>query len=196
MNKPGSYRIVSSILIVLLFSAAAFAKVSEKTYQLVQKNLSTQLKQDLTENSLTVKFKDIREINVSSDTVNLVGDAYCILDKENTKLPIHFEAVVNTSKDEIAYIDYKFVEETEIDYTMTREELVTQAVMEKIHKDFDTTNIVFSVEGLERMGNSNKFQGFGEIKIEDLAIRKIKFDVEFDEINSQVKIGSYQIAKP
>lgn len=194
MNKHGFFKTINLVLITLLATTFVFAKITTETVQLVEKNLTEQLKQDLSEKSLTIELKNIEEVKSSNSQVNLVGKAFCILESEDTKLPIEFQAVISKSENKVLNITYEFVREEPVSLSvMSNEEMIARTVIEEIHKDIDTTNIVLTINSLKKDEASNKLVGFGEVKLGDFNLKTIKFDVEMDKSDKPIKVNSYQL---
>lgn len=186
---------------VMLFSSAAvFANnsdvasakgVSEQTLSTIAANLSKKLRVDLADNTATVKISDIERQQLSKNQVDFKGSAFCILKSENTQLPIKFEAKINPQTQDVADINYNFVEENNDEFAPTNtEEVLMKELMKQVSVDYKTDSIVIAIDGFEVVPSANgkTLKGNGEIKIGEVKWSKINFDVMLDDENKPAQI--------
>ncbi len=190
-------------VLTLFISVAAFANnkdvasakgVSEQTLAAIAGNLSKKLQADLADNSIKVKINDIEKQELSRTLADVKGTADCVVESENNRLPIRFEAKINSRTHSVAEINYSFVEENSDYAPTTTEEILMQELMKKVSKDYKTDSVVIAIDGFEivQTGEGKKYKGNGEIKIGEVEWNKIDFDVVFGADNKAAKI-SYDI---
>jgi len=189
------------IVLALLAAAAIQASGSVRTdrYQAaITQKLTEKLRVDLADQSVQVKLNTVSEKEISSTLADFDGQALAVVVNDKTELPFQFTAKVNLNNQNIEAIEYKFVE-TEAGFAPSAaEDSLMKELMTKISKDYDTTNIVISIDGFDTAKlttSETKYQGIGEVRIGDLEWRKIKFDVVLDSQNSTATKVLYSVQK-
>lgn len=194
-----------NVVIIILALIAAFAmqaNASVKTDRyktaIVQK-LTEKLRVDLSDQTVEVKLNDVRDNEISKSRAAFDGKALAVVNKDETALPFQFTARVNLDNQSIEDVTYQFVEaEAETFAPSLAESALMQELMTKISKDYDTTNIVISIDGFDSAqltADETKYEGIGEVRIGDFEWRKIKFNVVLD---SQAKTATrvvYEVQK-
>ena len=183
-----------NLVIIILALLAAFAiqangSVKADRYKsAITQKLTEKLRVDLSDQTVQVKLNDVRDNAISNSEAAFDGKALAVVTKDKTALPFQFTAKVNLNNQQIEDVSYQFVEaETVEDVSVFAPSIVEnnlmQGLMTKISKDFDTTNIVISIDGFETAQLTSvetKYEGVGEVRIGDLEWRKIKFNVVLD----------------
>ena len=189
------------VVLALLAAAAIQASGSVRTdrYQAaITQKLTEKLRVDLADQSVQVKLNTVSEKEISSTLADFDGQALAVVVNDKTELPFQFTAKVNLNNQNIEAIEYKFVE-TEAGFAPSAaEDSLMKELMTKISKDYDTTNIVISIDGFDTAKlttSETKYQGIGEVRIGDLEWRKIKFDVVLDSQNSTATKVLYSVQK-
>lgn len=164
--------------------------VSEKTLSAIAANLSKKLQADLADSSVKVKINGIEKQELSKTIVDLKGTAFCLLQSENNQLPIRFEAKINARTQEIADINYSFVEENAEFAPTTTEEILMKELMKQVSADYKTESVVIAIDGFEivQSADGKEYKGIGEIKIGEVEWSKINFDVVLGLDNKPAKI--------
>ena len=170
----------------------AFDKeISAQTLSAISDKLSKNLKAELADNSAVVEINNIEKRKATNASIVINGTAFCVLPKNNNRLPLSFEAKVNTQTQNVDEITYKFVEDESPQFApTTTEEILIKELMIRIGKDYKTDSIVLALNGYEIVSatNGKQYAGNGEIKIGEVEWSKIKFDVVLDENNAATKI--------
>ena len=189
------------VVLALLAAAAIQASGSVRTdrYQAaITQKLTEKLRVDLADQSVQVKLNTVSEKEISNTLADFDGQALAVVVNDKTELPFQFTAKVNLNNQNIEAIEYKFVE-TEAGFAPSAaEDSLMKELMTKISKDYDTTNIVISIDGFDTAKlttSETKYQGIGEVRIGDLEWRKIKFDVVLDSQNSTATKVLYSVQK-
>lgn len=201
MNKQIRFLGFNSLLIavVCLFAlTSAFASTGEKNSSLIIENLSKKLQNDLAVKNVTVELKNVEEYKISKSEIGLKGEAVCILEDKNSRVPITFDAKLDASKQNLTDIVYDFVEPVSEFAPSSNEEVLMKELMKKISKDYKTDNIVIAVDGMENVSNVNnqkEFTGIGEVRIGDLVWNKVKFDIVLDVKNKSAAKVIYKLEK-
>jgi hypothetical protein len=189
-----------TLVVTLFFSAlnvsantsdvAAVKGISQQTISVIAENLSKKLQTDLADNSVKVKINDIERQQLSKNIIDLKGTASCVVERENNQLPIRFEAKINPQTQQIADINYSFVEESSEFAPTTTEEVLMKELMKKVSKDYKTDSVVISIDGFEivQTADGKEYKGIGEIKIGEVEWSKINFDVVLGVENKPAKI--------
>ncbi len=177
---------------------AILSKSSAKTRNLIARDLSNKLKTDLSENNLQVKLTNLEESRMSGNLVEVKGQAFCVLMKDQTELLINFEAKFNPVRQTVSDVKYVFVESAESSYApSTQEEVLMKELMKQIGSDYKTEQITIAIDNFETLkmdNNQTGYKGIGEVKIGQMVWNKINFNVVMndDKTSSQIK---YDIAK-
>jgi len=203
MKNQYGFRKLNIIIIVLaVFGATAIqananVKVDRYKTAIVQK-LTEKLRLDLADQTVEVKLSDVRDNEISKSQLDFDGKALAVVRNDKTELPFQFTAQVNLAKQSIESIDYKFVEaETEFAPSLAEDNLM-KGLMTQISKDYDTTNIVISIDGFDAAktaSNQTKYEGTGEVRIGDFEWRKIKFNVVLDSQSQTATKILYDVQK-
>ena len=189
------------IVLAILAAAAIQANGSVRTDRyktaLVEK-LTERLRVDLADQSVKVKLGSVRDNEVSKSRVNFNGQAFAVVINDETELPFRFTANVNLSNRNIENIDYQFIETASEFAPSVAEDSLMKELMTKISRDFETTNIVISIDGFDTARltpNETKYEGIGEVRIGDFEWRKIKFNVVLDSQNKTATKVLYDVQK-
>ena len=193
-----------NILIIILALIAAFTmqangSVKSDRYKtaLVQK-LTEKLRVDLADNAVEVKLNSVRDNEISKNEIDFDGRALAVVINDKTELPFQFTAKVNLNNQIIENIDYQFVEANAEFAPSVAEDNLMKELMTKISKDYETTNIVISIDGFDTAQvtpNETKYEGIGEVRIGDFEWRKIKFNVVLDSQNKTATKILYDVQK-
>lgn len=191
--------VIITLALLAAFAIQANASVKTDRYKtaIVQK-LTEKLRVDLSDQTVQIKLNDVRDNEISKSQAAFDGKALAVVTKDKTELPFQFTALINLNNQSVEDISYRFVEAEEIFAPSIAENDLMQELMTKISKDFDTTNIVISIDGFDTAqltSNETKYEGIGEVRIGDLEWRKIKFNVVLD---SQAKTATqvlYEVQK-
>src|SRR6185369_16654754 len=174
--------IVLAILAVFSMQAKADAKTDRYNNAIVQK-LTEKLRVDLSDTSVEVKLNDVRNSEISNNQIDFNGNALAVVKTDKTELPFQFTAEVNLTNQSIENVDYKFVDSTSEFAPSAAEDSLMKGLMTQISKDYNTTNIVISIDGFDTARltpAATKYEGIGEVRIGDFEWRKIKFNVVLD----------------
>jgi hypothetical protein len=197
MNKTINLFNFKSFLLVAfcLFTVSnVFAtSASEKNYQIVVKNLSQKLQNDLGNNNVRLKLTNVEEYKISKTEIGLTGSGDCIVANDN-QMPIKFEVKLNTVNQSVSEIVYDFVENPAAYAPTSTEDVLMKELMKQIKNDYKTENIVIAIDAVEDVG-SEKFLGVGEVRIGDLMWNKIKFDVVLDAETKRANKIVYKLEK-
>ncbi|HVE56529.1 MAG TPA: hypothetical protein VNB22_06850 [Pyrinomonadaceae bacterium] len=203
MKNQYGFRKLNIIIIVLaVFGATAIqananVKIDRYKTAIVQK-LTEKLRFDLSDQTVEVKLNDVRDNEISKNQVDFDGKALAVVINDKTELPFQFTAQVNLAKQSIENIDYKFVEgATEFAPSLAEDSLM-KGLMTQISKDYDTTNIVISIDGFDAAkltSEQTKYEGTGEVRIGDFEWRKIKFNVVLDSQSQTATKILYDVQK-
>src|SRR5215204_2612018 len=191
--------IIIALALLAAFSIQADGSVKTDRYKtaIVQK-LTEKLRVDLADQSVQVKLNTVRDNEISKSEVDFDGRALAVVINDKTELPFQFTAKVNLNKQDIESVEYQFVEaDTEFAPSMAEDSLMKE-LMTRISKDYDTTNIVISIDGFDtaRLTSSEtKYEGIGEVRIGDFEWRKIKFNVVLDSQNKAATKILYTVQK-
>lgn len=180
-----------NVVIIILALLAAFAiqanaGVKADQYKsAIAQRLTEKLRVDLSDQTVQVKLNDIRDNEISKSQAAFDGQALAVVTNDKTELPFQFTARINLNNQSIEDISYQFVESEaeEVFAPSIAESSLMQELMTKISKDYETTNIVISIDGFDSAqltSNETKFEGIGEVRIGDFEWRKIKFNVVLD----------------
>lgn len=170
--------------ITLSLALASFAannnnlKTSAKGVSAIAENLAGKLKADLAENNLTVRFGKMAETKLSAGTIEIQGEAFCVLPADKTELPLKFTAKINAAKQTVADVQYAFVESSYA--PALEEEVLMTELIKQISADYKTDQITIAIDGFETLNASNNqknLKGIGEVKIGEVEWNKISFDV-------------------
>ena len=189
------------VILALLAAAAIQASGSVRTdrYQAaITQKLTEKLRVDLADQSVQVKLNTVNEKEISNTLADFDGQALAVVINDKTELPFQFTAKVNLNSQNIEAIEYKFVEAEAEFAPSAAEDSLMKELMTKISKDYDTTNIVISIDGFDTAKlttSETKYQGIGEVRIGDFEWRKIKFDVVLDSQNSTATKILYSVQK-
>jgi hypothetical protein len=189
------------IVLALLCACAMQANGSVKTDRyktaIVQK-LTEKLRVDLADQSVEVKLNSVRDNETSKSEVDFNGEALAVVIKDKTELPFRFTAKVNLNNRNIEDIDYQFVEAAAEFAPSAVEDNLMKELMTKISRDFETKNIVISIDGFDTAQLTSfqtKYEGLGEVRIGDLEWRKIKFNVVLDSQSQTATKILYDVQK-
>ncbi len=170
---------------------------AKKFYQIAAKNLSVKLQNDLGNSNIKVELADVEEYKIFKNEIALIGSGTCILAIDN-QMPIQFEVKLNTVSQKVFDVIYDFVENS-AEYTPTsNEDILMKELMKQIKNDYKTENIIIAIDTVENVGdtnNSEKFLGFGEVRIGDLIWNKIKFDVVLNAKTKKANKVVYKLEK-
>jgi hypothetical protein len=189
------------IVLALLCACAMQANGSVKTDRyktaIVQK-LTEKLRVDLADQSVEIKLNSVRDNETSKSEVDFNGEALAVVIKDKTELPFRFTAKVNLNNRNIEDIDYQFVEAAAEFAPSAVEDNLMKELMTKISRDFETKNIVISIDGFDTAQLTSfqtKYEGLGEVRIGDLEWRKIKFNVVLDSQSQTATKILYDVQK-
>jgi len=189
--------IVLAILAVFSMQAKADAKTDRYNNAIVQK-LTEKLRVDLSDTSVEVKLNDVRNSEISNNQIDFNGKALAVVKTDKTELPFQFTAEVNLTNQSIENVDYKFVDSTSEFAPSAAEDSLMKGLMTQISKDYNTTNIVISIDGFDTARltpAATKYEGIGEVRIGDFEWRKIKFNVVLDSNDQTATKILYDIQK-
>jgi hypothetical protein len=190
---------IAIIILALLaaFSIEASGSVKSDRYKtaIVQK-LTEKLRVDLADQSVEVKLNTVRDNEISKNRIEFDGQALAVVINDKTELPFQFTAKVNQQN--IEDVIYEFIEgNSEFAPGLTESSLMKE-LMTKISKDYDTTNIVISIDGFDTARltpKETKYEGIGEVRIGDFEWRKIKFNVVLDSQSQTATKILYDVQK-
>jgi hypothetical protein len=179
-------------------SIKASLKADEHKAAIIE-TLAQKLRADLTDENVFVKINSLKDYEISGKQISFEGAAVAIVKTDNAELPLEFKAKLNLVNQGVEDLSYKFVESVPADFAAAvAEDNMKQELMARIGEDFQTTNIVLSIDGFDRTqisSNQTKYQGNGEVRIGDFEWSKIKFEVVIDsQYNTATKI-LYDIQK-
>ncbi len=189
------------IILALLAAFAMQANASVKTDRYktaIVQSLTEKLRADLSDQTVVVKLNDVRDNEISKSEAAFNGKALAVVTKDKTALPFQFTARINLNNQQIEDVSYQFVEAEEVFAPSLAESNLMQELMTKISKDYDTTNIVISIDGFDAAqltANETKYEGIGEVRIGDLEWRKIKFNVVLDSQGKTATQILYEVQK-
>jgi len=189
--------IVLALLAATAIQASGSVKTDRYKSAIVQK-LTEKLRVDLADQSIQVKLNSVRDDEISKSQADFDGHALAIVVNDKTALPFHFTANVNLNNQSVETIDYQFIEGNSEFAPSAAEDSLMKELMAKISKDYDTTNIVISIDGFDTArltSNETKYEGLGEVRIGDFEWRKIKFDVVLDSQNKAATKILYTVQK-
>jgi hypothetical protein len=191
------------VIVLALFGAAAIethanVKIDRYKNAIVQK-LTEKLRVDLADGTVEVKLaKEIRDNAISKSEIDFDGRALAVVKADKTELPFQFTAKVNLNNQNIEDVTYQFVADTSEFAPSLAEDNLMKVLMAKISKDYETTNIVISIDGFDAAAltsNETKYEGLGEVRIGDLEWRKIKFNVVLDSKEQTATKILYDVQK-
>jgi hypothetical protein len=195
---------INIIIVILAILAAAFSiqangSVKSDQYKtaLVEK-LTERLRVDLSDQTVEVKLNTVRDSEISKSEVDFDGRALAVVTSDKTALPFQFTAKVNLKNQNIENIDYQFIEAGAEFAPSAAEDNLMKELMTKISKDYETTNIVISIDGFDTAqitSKETKYEGIGEVRIGDFEWRKIKFNVVLDSQNKAATKVLYNVQK-
>lgn len=174
--------IILALLAALAIQANASVKTDRYKTAIVQK-LTEKLRVDLSDQTVQVKLSDVRDNEISKSRSAFDGKALAVVTKDKTELPFQFTAKVNLNSQSVEDVSYQFVDAEDAFAPSAAESSLMQELMTKISKDYETTNIVISIDGFDAAqltSNETKYEGIGEVRIGDFEWRKIKFNVVLD----------------
>ena len=187
--------IILALLAALAIQANASVKTDRYKTAIVQK-LTEKLRVDLSDQTVQVKLSDVRDNEISKSQAAFDGKALAVVTKDKTELPFQFTAKVNQQN--IEDVSYEFIEgNSEFAPGLTESSLMKE-LMTKISKDYDTTNIVISIDGFDTARltpKETKYEGIGEVRIGDFEWRKIKFNVVLDSQSQTATKILYDVQK-
>lgn len=189
------------IVLALLFAAAIQANggVRADRYRtVITQKLTEKLRVDLADQSVEVKLNTLDEKEISKTLADIDGNALAVVINDKTALPFQFTAKVNLNDQIVDDIAYRFVD-AEADFAPEAAEAsLMKELMTKISKDYETTNIVISIDGFDSAALTpavTKYEGIGEVRIGDFEWRKIKFNVVLDSQNHTATKVLYTVQK-
>ena len=188
------------VVLALLAAAAIQANGSARSARYeaaIAQKLTEKLRLDLADQSVTVKLSTVNEKEITKTLADFNGKALAVVINDNTELPFQFTAKVNLNKQNIEEVAYEFVEADNFAPSAAEDSLMKE-LMSKISQDYDTTNIVISIDGFDTAkltGEETKYEGIGEVRIGDFEWRKIKFDVVLDSQNKTATKVVYTVQK-
>lgn len=179
--------VLATFLILLSFETIeASAKVLDsRTQNLAVKALSQKLQNDLANSAVNVKFENAERYSVSKSQIGIKGSAICLLDENGEQLPINFDVKINTARFVVSDVAYDFAEpKTTLLGASGADDLLTRELLNKLSRDFKTTNIVISLDEVAEQNNlaaHNSISGAGEVRIGDFVWKKLEFNVSLDK---------------
>ena len=178
-------------------STNAGLKIDRYKNAIIQK-LTEKLRVDLADNNVEVMMNEVRNNEISNSRINFDGEALAVVKDDKTELPLQFTAKVNTAKQSVEDVDYKFVEAAP-DYAPSEIQgnLMTN-LMTQISKDYKTTNIVIAIDNFDTdkiNSDQTKYEGTGEVRIGDFEWRRISFNVVLDSQNQTATKIVYEVQK-
>ena len=189
--------IVLALLAATVIQANGSVKTDRYKTAIVQK-LTEKLRVDLADQTVQVKLNSVRDNEISKSRTDFDGQALAVVVNDKTELPFQFTAQVNLNKQSIENIDYQFIEASSEFAPSATEDSLMKELMTKISKDFDTTNIVISIDGFDTSrvtSRETKYEGIGEVRIGDFEWRKINFNVVLDSQSSTATKVLYTVQK-
>jgi hypothetical protein len=177
--------------------AGASLKIERFRTVIIQK-LTEKLRVDLADQTVEVKLSNVRNNEAANNRIDFDGNAFAVVKDDKTALPFEFTAKVNAANQSVEDIDYKFVEAVSEFAPSLAEDSLMRELMNRISKDYKTTNIVISIDGFETTrltSNETKYEGIGEVRIGDFEWRKINFNVVLDAQNQTATAVSYDLQK-
>lgn len=201
MKNQYGFKKLNIIIIVLAviaaFSTESNASVKADRYKnAIVQSLTEKLRVDLSDSNVRVKLSDVRDNEVAKNRIDFNGNAFAVVIDDKTELPLQFTAQVDVDRQKVEDVSYRFVEtESEFAPTLAEDNLM-KSLMTQISKDFDTTNIVISIDGFETAqltANETKYQGIGEVRIGDFEWRRINFNVVLDSQNATATKILYEV---
>jgi hypothetical protein len=189
--------IILALLTACAMQANGAVKADRYKTAIVQK-LTEKLRVDLADNSVEVKLNDVRDSEISKSVLDFNGRALAVVTSDKTELPFQFTAKVNLNKQDIENISYQFVEAGSEFAPSLAEDNLMKELMTKISRDYETTNIVISIDGFDTARVTSfqtKYEGIGEVRIGDLEWRKIKFNIVLDAQNQTAIKVLYDVQK-
>lgn len=189
------------IVLALLAAAAIQANGSVKADRYrtaITQKLTEKLRVDLADQSVQVKLNSLGGKEVSKTLADFDGKALAVVINDKTALPFQFTAQVNLNDQNIENVEYKFVDAKADFAPAAAEDSLMKELMTRISKDYDTTNIVISIDGFDSAAltsSETKYEGIGEVRIGDFEWRKIKFDVVLDSQNNTATKVLYSVQK-
>ncbi len=181
------------ITVVVLFATgfSSAATITNSKYKAVSNSLSSHIKKDTADKSVTVEITRVAEMEMSKNKQTIFGDAYYVSDNTE-KTPIYFEAIVNTLNNKVSVVDYTFVENSsEINTNFLQKLLIKQ-----IGNDHNTKEVAVAMDNVEKIkeiGEIEKFRGYGEVRIGSLIWKKIKFEISLDADSERVLYKLFQM---
>ncbi len=188
-------------LVVTIISLLAFSTVlanENRHISLVAETLSEKLQNDLAQDKVKVDLTNVREHKVSENQIRIEGDGVCLTEDGKNRLPLRFNAKLNTSKQVVSDIEYDFVEPSPEFAPTSNEEVLMRELMKKISVDYSTQNIVIAIDNYENVSGltkQNEFTGVGEVRIGDFTWSTIKFDIVLAPENTGASRIIYKIDK-
>lgn len=188
LNTSKTFTLVLAAFLVLLsFESiqASSAALDSRTQNLAVQALSQKLQNDLANNSINVKLENAQRYNVSKSQIGIKGSGFCLLNADGEQLPINFDVKINTAKFVVSNVVYDFVEPKMNPLGASgAEDMLTKELLNKLSRDFKTTNIVISldeVSGQDNLTPQNSISGAGEVRIGDFVWKKLEFNVSLEK---------------
>ncbi|HEY0457766.1 MAG TPA: hypothetical protein VGC97_01365 [Pyrinomonadaceae bacterium] len=189
--------IILALLCACAIQASASVKSDRYKTAILQK-LTQKLRADLADQSVQVKLNNVRDSEISKSQIGFDGQALAVVKDDKTELPFQFTAAVNLNNQTVEAVDYQFVESNSAFAPSAAEDNLMKGLMTQISKDYNTTNIVISIDGFDAAqltADETKYEGIGEVRIGDFEWRKIKFNVVLDSQNRTATRVLYDVQK-
>jgi len=189
--------IILALLCACAIQASASVKSDRYKTAILQK-LTQKLRVDLADQSVQVKLNNVRDSEISKSQIGFDGQASAVVKADKTELPFQFTAAVNLNNQTVEAIDYQFVESNSAFAPSAAEDNLMKGLMTQISKDYNTTNIVISIDGFDAAqltADETKYEGIGEVRIGDFEWRKIKFNVVLDSQSRTATRVLYDVQK-
>jgi hypothetical protein len=193
--------IVTVFLFANLTAEAADAGASgaaDRFKTMVAQKLTERLRADLSAQSVDVRIERLQNEAVSPSEISLDGRAVALVKEDKTALPLEFNAKINPETENLDDISYAFVESPSEFGPSATESSLMKNLMTEISKDYETKNIVISIDGFDAAKlstNETQYEGIGEVRIGDLEWSKIKFNIVLDSQGRRATKILYEVRK-
>jgi hypothetical protein len=188
--------IIGLALLAACAMQASGAVKADRYKSAIARELTQKLRVDLADQTVQVKLNSVRE----NGRAGIDGRALAVVTSDKTELPLQFSAKVNLNNQSVEDVSYEFVAaaaDTEFAPTLAEDNLMKE-LMAKISQDYETTNIVISIDGFDTAQVTSlqtKYEGIGEVRIGDFEWRKIKFNVVLDSQSRTATKVLYDVQK-
>lgn len=185
MNKYRKREIWLALVVLILFVAGFAEAAPAGKYQKIADSLSVRMRSDLSDSNLRVEINRAANMRLSEDRENLFGDAHVLLGDGTEKAHIYFEAIVDTEENEVAMVDYTFVEDSDLNRNF-----LEKLVIKQLGSDHRTDDVVLTLEDIYRVEENGavaeKFRGVGEVRIGGFVWKQVRFEVTLGNDSEKV----------